>query len=134
MKKIFLFLLLAVISIGAMEARRTPGEKVGVEFKELIYDFGTVKAGDPSVTHEFEFTVTGSEPVSILSANASCGCTTPDYNRKPTMPGKSNAVKVSFSPKGQRGEMDKEVRLRLKNGAGKSESITLRLVGVVVPQ
>ena len=37
-------------------------------------------------------------------------------------------------PKGQKGEVEKDVRVRFKNGAGKSEQLTLRIKGVVIPK
>ena len=39
-----------------------------------------------------------------------------------------------YDPKGQKGEQDKEVRLRVKNADGKAENISLRLTGMVVPK
>ncbi len=119
--------------LTASAARRTPGEKVGVSFQSLIHDFGTIKASATPVEHEFTFTVTGNTPVAILYATPSCGCTASDFPRKPTGAGESGVITISFNPKGQKGEIDKDVRVRFKNGAGKSEQLTLRIIGVVVP-
>jgi len=60
----------------------------------------------------------------------------PSNIAKPTFKifSKKGKIKVSFNPKGQRGEVDKDVRVRFKNGAGKSEQLTLRIKGCVVPQ
>lgn len=134
MKKTILLIFAFMLAVLPLCAARTPGDKVGIKFDSMVYDFGTVSEDAPAVTHEFTFTVTGDSPVAILSANANCGCTTPKYERKPTPSGKNNTIKVSFIPKGQRGEVDKEVRVRLKNGDGKSENVTLRLVGAVAPR
>lgn len=133
MKKFLILFLLSLSCLLPVEAKRVPGEKVGVEFETLIYDFGTVKADSGPVKHSFGYTVTGDSPVAILSAQANCGCTTPEYDRKPATPGGKGAIKVSFLTAGQKGEIDKEVRVRLRNGAGRSESVTLRIRGVVVP-
>lgn len=133
MKRILILSLVAILAVCAADARRKSGEKVGAEIPETAFDFGTVRQSGPKVEHDFTITVTGTSPVAILSANASCGCTVPSYDRKPVMPGKSSVIKVKFSPKGQRGEIDKAVRVRLRNGNNKSETVTLRLTGVVVP-
>ena len=135
MKKIISILILALISIAAFqsEARRVPGGKVGVRFDTLVYDFGNAaEDGDP-VVHEFTYTNTGSGALTLLSARPSCGCTQPKYSRKPLRPGESAVIKITFMPKGWKGEVDKDVRLRFKNAAGKSEEITVRLTGVVIP-
>ncbi|MBO4978516.1 MAG: DUF1573 domain-containing protein [Muribaculaceae bacterium] len=121
----------AILAIGA--AARTPGQKVGVTFSELCYDFGTVATDAEPVVHTFTVTNNGSEAVAILSARASCGCTEPTYQRRPIMPGETGQVTVRFIPQGQRGEVDKNVTLRLKAADGKSEKVHLRLVGTVVP-
>lgn len=123
-----------VMCAVSAQARRIPGQKVGASFPELVYDFGTVKSSGKAVVHEFTMEVTGTSPVAILTATASCGCTTPEYPKKPVKPGEKATVKVTFSPKGQKGELEKDVRLRLRNGDGKSEQVTLRLRGTVIPE
>ncbi len=50
------------------------------------------------------------------------------------MPGQTGTIKVTFLPEGQRGEINKVVKLRLRNSEGRSEQVSLRLQGVVVPQ
>lgn len=134
MKKILLILLALCLCVGAAEARRNPGEKVGVEFDSLTFDFGTIKATDPSVQHDFTFKVTGNSAVAVLYASPSCGCTASEFPRKPVEAGKDGTIKVSFNPLGQKGEINKDVRVRLKNGDGKSEQLSLRIRGVVLPK
>lgn len=133
MNRIAIILSCIVLAAGFMWARRTPGDKVGVKFDSLVYEFGTVSSEAAPVTHIFNFTVTGDSPVAILTANANCGCTTPEYDRKPVVTGKNGSIKVSFIPQGQSGEVEKEIRVRFKNGNDKSETVTLRLTGVVAP-
>ena len=130
--RIFMIVCLAAISY-ATALGRTPGEKVGVKFENLTYDFGNVKEDAGKVVHEFVYTNTGDSPVSILRAKASCGCTAPQYSRKPVMPGEKGSVTVTFRTARQRGEQNKDVRLRFKNGSGKSEEISVHIIGVVLP-
>ncbi len=133
MKRIFFAAILCLLAVVTSEARTNPGEKTGVTFDKMVYDFGTVKESGPNVKHEFVMTVTGDSPVAILQAHASCGCTRPSYDRKPVRPGEKSVIKVTFVPKGQKGEVNKEIRLKLKSANGKSEAVTLRLTGVVTP-
>ncbi len=129
---IFVFALVALVTFQS-EARRVPGEKVGVQFDALTYDFGNAAEDGAPVVHEFKYTNTGTGALTLLSARPSCGCTQPKYSRKPLRPGESATIKITFMPKGWKGEVDKDVRLRFKNAAGKSEEITVRLTGVVIP-
>ncbi|MBD5232965.1 MAG: DUF1573 domain-containing protein [Bacteroidales bacterium] len=134
MKKVILMIFMAFVAVTAFADRRVPGDKVGVSIDTLVYEFGTVKANGPAVTHIYRMKVTGKQPVSIIQAVPSCGCTTPEYPRRPLKPGETADIKVVYDPKGQKGEQDKEVRLRVKNADGKAENISLRLTGMVVPK
>ncbi len=130
--RILLIAIMALVSIAAY-GRRTPGEKVGVSIPELAYDFGTVKESAPQIMHEFEISNNGKTAIAIVWVKPKCGCTASDYPRKPLLPGESAKIKVTFNPAGQRGEADKDIRVKFRNGAGKSEEVSLRLRGVVIP-
>lgn len=130
-----IFLLAAAVLIGiAAGARSTKGQKVGVSFETTVYEFGNVSEEGEPVRHTFSYTNTGNSPLAILWAKASCGCTTPEYQRKPLKPGEKADIKVTFNPKGQAGEVNKDIRIRFRNGNGKSEEIVLHLKGAVVPK
>lgn len=135
MKRIVNILLIIVLAaFAAFDAQAAdPGAKAGVKFETLSFDFGNVKEDAGKVVHVFEFTNTGTSAVSVLRAKASCGCTVPKFSRKPVEPGQKGRVTVTFRTKGQRGEQNKSVRVRLKNADGKSEDISLLMTGVVVP-
>jgi hypothetical protein len=83
---------------------------VAITFKTNNYDFGKIKQGD-KVTHEFEFTNTGTAPLIISNASASCGCTIPEYPKEPVAPGKSGIIKVVFNSAGKTGMQHKVVTL-----------------------
>lgn len=80
-----------------------------IQFREESFDFGAVKESGGSVTHEFVFTNNSDRPVRILSASASCGCTTPSWSKEVVAPGKTGHVQASFNPKGRPGFFTKSV-------------------------
>lgn len=80
-----------------------------IQFREESFDFGTVKEAGGPVTHEFMFTNNSDRPVKILSANASCGCTTPSWSKDPVAPGKTGYIQARFDPKGRPGFFTKSV-------------------------
>ena len=80
-----------------------------VEWDKSNHDFGTIQEQDGDVTVEFKFTNTGDKPLMILRCQASCGCTTPEYTRKPLKPGESGAIKVIYHAKGRPGTFTKSV-------------------------
>src|SRR6187402_451630 len=80
-----------------------------IQFREESFDFGVVKEGGGPVTHEFMFTNNSDRTVRILSANASCGCTTPSWSKDPVGPGKTGFIQARFDPKGRPGFFTKSV-------------------------
>ncbi len=53
-------------------------ETIGI--KETEFDFGKIPQGKP-VTHVFEITNLGKDSLKIVNVQASCGCTTPEWER-----------------------------------------------------
>ena len=103
-----------------------------VSFAETTHDFGVIKEDGGLVSHYFEFTNTGSQPLLIIEAVASCGCTKPEYPSKPIKPGKKGKIKVTYSPYGRPGAFHKTVKVKT-NGTGRSKRTTLVITGTVVP-
>lgn len=125
MKKFLSLLLLAVC--GLMASAAGPA----VEFPELVHDFGTIAENGGAVSYEFSFTNTGDAPLMIVNASASCGCTRPDFPKKPIKAGKSDRIKVTFLPAGRPGEFNKTVTIR--TNAKTTKKVTLRIKGFVTP-
>lgn len=98
-----------------------------VKFKETSYDFGKIKQGAP-VNHEFEFTNTGSKPVVIESATASCGCTTPQWPQAPVAKGKTEVIRAGFNAAAP-GAFNKQITVKV---AGIDQPLTLTIKGEVL--
>jgi hypothetical protein len=74
----------------------TPSEDVLV-LKELEFDFGKIPQGKP-VTHVFEVINNGKDSLKIGNVQASCGCTTPEWERdKVQAPGKKTVITVGYN-------------------------------------
>jgi hypothetical protein len=102
-----------------------------VLFKEESFDFGKIKESDGPVTHTFTFTNTGSVPLVIQNAQASCGCTTPEWTKQPVMPGAKGFIKATFDPVGRPGTFDKYVTVYSN---ADRPTITLKFNGIVMPK
>lgn len=76
-------------------------------FNEKIHDFGAVPEQAGTADFEFSFTNKTTRPLKILSVNASCGCTTPDWSKEAILPGATGFIKASFDPKGRPGYFNK---------------------------
>ena len=65
--------------------------------KESEFNFGKIPQGKP-VTHIFEITNTGKDSLNIVNVQASCGCTTPEWERnKPIAPGATAKITVGYN-------------------------------------
>lgn len=65
--------------------------------KETEYNFGKIPQGKP-VNHNFEVVNTGKDSLRIVNVQASCGCTTPEWDRqKVQAPGEQTTIKVGYN-------------------------------------
>ncbi|MBO4942297.1 MAG: DUF1573 domain-containing protein [Muribaculaceae bacterium] len=103
--------------------------EVDIKWLETEHNFGAFDEETGPVTAEFKIVNTGNEPVEILAARASCGCTTPKYPRTPIAPGDTAVVAVTYDPAGRPGQFTKYVGVDLSAGL---ESIKLYIKGTVV--
>ncbi len=154
MKKLFLIipaLLLAQLSLLAQKPTTTSDkeattkatdapikmdtpviEKVSVsppkyKFNETTFNFGDLKQNNPA-THVFEFTNTGTEPISLENVQATCGCTIPQWDKNPIAAGKTGTITVVYNSANP-GNFTKTITVKFING----ETDFLTITGVVEP-
>lgn len=84
--------------------------KTSISFDSIFHDFGVITESKKVYT-KFGFTNTGKEPLMILSAEGSCGCTVPSWPKEPIAPGKTNTIEISFDPGGKSGEQSKIITI-----------------------
>ncbi len=132
MKKFFITSVVVLAALGACSDKKKLEEKVDqlqqkvdslsgtanqvavsapvITFEEKEFDFGTIKAGEV-VKHTFKFKNTGKSPLVIENASAACGCTVPEWPKKPVVPGEEAAINVVFNSKGKSGLQNKVVSI-----------------------
>lgn len=92
------------------EAQAPAAPTTVMTFAEYEHDFGNMNEGDV-VTHVFEFTNTGSEPLVISKCKGSCGCTVPVWPKEPIAPGATGNIEVKFNSKGKKNAQTKRVTI-----------------------
>lgn len=102
MKKILSAILISAAATAAYASE-------SVQWLETNHNFGAFDENMGRVSTVFRFVNTGTEPVSIVTARASCGCTAPEYDRAPVAPGDTAAVTVTYDPAGRPGRFSKYV-------------------------
>lgn len=123
--------LIILASPGAQAKKQPAGAVAAITLDEKTHNFGTISEQGGAVTHSFRFTNTGTAPLVIISATASCGCTRPTYPQKPIAPGKSGVIKVTYLPQGRPGVFDKKIKVRTSDP--RQRKLTLTITGTVVP-
>jgi hypothetical protein len=86
--------------------------------KEAEFNFGKIPQGKP-VTHVFELVNTGKDSLRIVNIQASCGCTTPEWERdKPIPPGGATKITVGYNAAAE-GSFNKPVTITYNNNESK---------------
>jgi hypothetical protein len=104
--------------------------KTNVTFDSEEYDFAQVTDGD-IVRHTFKFTNSGSNPLVVQRAKASCGCTVPTWTKEPIAPGETGEIAVEFNSKNKAGMQTKTITVT-GNFEGNINKV-LRIKGEVLP-
>ena len=142
MKRIFVSLSLVVVAITIVSCKKEASNKIDVAnvkaaatrdeaakalavmtFEKSEHDFGTIVGGIPQETI-FSFTNTGEAPLIITNVTSSCGCTVPEYPKKPIAPGEKGDISVKFNGSGQN-QVTKSITVRANTAKG-SEIIKIK--------
>ncbi len=95
----------------------------GLTLTEKEYDFGKIPQGKP-VTHTFEIINTGKDSLKIANVQASCGCTTPEWDRdKVQAAGQKTKITVGFNAASE-GPFNKVITISYNGNL--SKQITIR--------
>ncbi|MBQ7471277.1 MAG: DUF1573 domain-containing protein [Prevotella sp.] len=110
MKKI---LTIAMLLFACVNLATAQEQQAQIKFDKLTHNFGKFSETDPVQTCTFAFTNTGTAPLVINQALASCGCTVPEYTKKPVAPGEKGEIKITYNGKGKfPGHFKKTVTVR----------------------
>lgn len=103
--------------------------KAKIEFEEKSKDFGDIFQGD-KVTHVFNFTNTGTEPLILSNVITSCGCTATEWPREPIAPGAKAAINATFNSRGKMGKQNKVITVVSNSSEG---SARVSIISNVLP-
>lgn len=115
MKYKYLFLLIFLTSLqyacnGSKNDKDSLNTTVQIDEKE--FNFGTITESD-SIEHVFIVKNTGEVPLKIISADASCGCTVPQFTKESIQPDSLARITVFFKPnKDAYGATEKSIVLK----------------------
>ncbi len=97
---------------------------INVEQTEI--DMGTLQQGKPQ-TVIFKLKNTGNHPLFIKHVESSCGCTVPEWTKKPVNPGNAAEIKVTYDAE-YPGRFIKQIKVFCNTDKG---IVELRIFGEV---
>lgn len=126
-------LLLVALPISAFAQKtgtQAPLSNAEITFSEKSFDFGDVLQGN-QVTHKFVFQNTGTEPLMVLQVQTTCGCTAPEWPKKPIPPGESGEIVVNFNSLKKVGRQNKIITVY--TNAKKPEEKLKIVANILIP-
>lgn len=122
---------LFLLCVGLVSAQ-SKKEGAVIEFDTTAHDFGKFPENKPVVSCVFTFTNTGNKPLVIVQAQASCGCTAPEYPKGEIKPGGKGTIKVTYNGTGRYpGVFAKTITIRTN---AKPETVRLVVKGEMTPK
>lgn len=106
------------------EINSTPAS---IKWTSETIDVGEIPQGIPKPI-EFEFKNTSKEPVVVVSAQGSCGCTSTDFPKTPVLPGATTKITATFNA-ANKGDFTKTVTVKI---ASEEAPVILTFKGVVI--
>lgn len=87
----------ALTTTTTTTATATPGDELLLVMKETEFNFGKIPQGKP-VTHIFNVDNKSKDSLKIANVQASCGCTTPNWEKDKTIaPGANTQITVGYN-------------------------------------
>jgi hypothetical protein len=110
------------LSLGNRVSGQQSASSNGFVLKESSFDFGKIPQGKP-VYHIFEIKNTGKSTLQLTDVQASCGCTTPIWQREAVQPGGATQVKIGYNA-AEAGYFEKTITVFY--GQGETMMITIK--------
>lgn len=124
MKRIIALIFCAIYAFAA-------SAQESLVFTPDAWDFGTIREEQGRVSHTFTGENRSDRPLVILDVVTSCGCTVPEFSRKPILPGEKTQITITFDPANRPGVFSKELGI-YSSERRKVASLTVR--GTVTPR
>ncbi len=102
-----------------------------LRFDPAAWDFGTIEEEAGRVSHRFTGRNETDKPLVILDVVTSCGCTAPEFSRRPVLPGEETEITVTFDPRDRPGSFEKQLHVY---STARERIATLTVRGQVAPR
>lgn len=94
MKNIMFLAISLIVSLHTLTAQNEFGGVI--KFDKTVHDFGDILISDGEQKCNFTFTNISDRPIVLHRVITSCGCTEPDWDKRPIRPGESGKIEIIF--------------------------------------
>lgn len=137
MKRSIWILICSFLPISIVLAQRFPVYKDTVnvatmQFEHSHFAFGNLAQGQ-RVSHNYVFTNTGKVPLIISNVLVTCGCTVPEWPKKPIPKGETGTIRIFFNTAGKQGVQNKNITILANTKHGR-ETLVFNANVIVHPK
>ena len=130
MKKLLTVVLMMFVMFS-LNAQTVSENGPEITFEKTTHQFGEIPYGGNG-TYEFLFKNTGNEPLILSQPKSSCGCTVPEWPKKPILPGETDVIKVTYKNTDRPGSFSKYVTIF--SNAKTNKEVKLYIKGKILPE
>ena len=130
MKKLFAVVFMMFVMVSYSNAQTATENGPEITFEKTTHQFGEIPF-EGNGTYEFVFKNTGNEPLILSQPKSSCGCTVPEWPKKPILPGETDVIKVTYKNTDRPGSFSKYVTIF--SNAKTNNEVKLYIKGKVLP-
>lgn len=124
-------LKIALLVAAVLNLTFVSAQQQSLDFNDPRWNFGDIAEDGGKVEHTFIYKNNSSKPIVILGVRTGCGCTTPQYSRKPIAAGESGEFKIIFDPMNRPGRFVKNINITT---SAADEPVGLWIEGNVLPR
>ncbi|MBQ8222646.1 MAG: DUF1573 domain-containing protein [Bacteroidales bacterium] len=119
------------LMLSFAEAQTVSENGPEITFEKTSHQFGEIPFNGNG-TYEFVFKNTGNEPLILSQPKSSCGCTVPEWPKKPILPGDTDVIKVTYKNTNRPGSFSKYVTIY--SNAKTNKDVKLYIRGKILPE
>lgn len=123
---LFIIMTFCAFSCSTDTSSESSEGKGKIVFEDSKHDFGNLVEGDV-VSHAFVFTNKGSEPLTVLDVQVSCGCTVASKPSESIGVGQKGEIVIEFNSSGKPGINNKGVGV-ISNASNSQEVLNFTAV------
>lgn len=122
-------MLFMLNNLAFSQLETASGNGPEISFEKTTHQFGQIPYNGNG-TYEFVFKNTGNEPLILSQPKSSCGCTVPEWPKKPILPGETDVIKVTYKNTNRPGSFSKYVTIF--SNAKTNKEVKLYIKGTVM--